>query len=53
VNGRLTEISAVMIPAPEQDMGGLLRLHTLDAFVSQGPQVNALEQPLALTQQHR
>ena len=27
-------------------MGGLFRRHELDAFVSQGPQVNGIEQPL-------
>src|SRR3984893_16807377 len=34
-------------------MGGLFRRHELDAFVSQGPQVNGIEQPLASTEQGR
>lgn len=34
-------------------MGGLFRRHELDAFISQGPQVNALEQPLASTEHDR
>ena len=34
-------------------MGGLLRRHELQAFVSQGSQVNPLEQSLSSTEQHR
>ena len=34
-------------------MGGLLRPHELHAFVSQGSQVNPLEQSLSSTEQDR
>src|SRR6185295_13916356 len=48
---RLSGIQALL--APEHNMGGLFRRHELDAFVSQGPQVNGIEQPLASTEHDR
>src|SRR6202035_3824552 len=48
---RLLGVPALL--APEHNMGGPFRRHELDAFVSQGPQVNGIEQPLASTEQDR
>src|SRR5262245_35026156 len=39
--------------ASEHYVGSLIRRSELDAFVSRGPKVYPLEQPLALSQQHR
>jgi len=38
---------------PEDDMGGIQRGHEPHAFVSQGFQVDVLEESLSCTEQHR
>ena len=38
---------------PQNNMGGLLRRHRLDAFVPQSPQVHSFEQPFSPTDEHR
>src|SRR5919106_5503276 len=46
-------LGVIMHLAPEYNMGGLLRRHELHAFVSQGWQVDALEESLSPSQQNR
>ena len=52
--GRCNWLLGVIVPlAPEYSMGGFLRRHELNAFVSQSAHVNPLEQSLSPTQQDR